>query len=132
MQELVQIIRNANVNKYAEPSLNNMIVFGMRGTDADVNVGDVLEASYEWVDNEHTDNQLSGTCACKVIEARYLDDYNDEELADLIKKAIDKARPYGDKMLLVYGIDNQELVNDTWANEVVIDDCTVVALINKD
>lgn len=129
MQHLIDAIRNADVNKYASPELNNNIVFAIRGTDAEINVGDLLAASYEWVDNVQTDNQLSGTCACKIVEARYLDDLEDDELIDLINKAVSTASAYGNKLALVYGIDTQECVNDEWANEIVIDDCTVISLV---
>lgn len=129
MQHLIDAIRKANVNKYPNGELNNKLVFAVRGAYADANIGDVLQASYEWADNMQTDNKLSGTCACKIVDANNLDDYEDAELAELIQAAAANAKSYGDKVFLVFGIDTGECVNDTWANEVVIDDCTVLVFL---
>jgi hypothetical protein len=129
MQNLITAIRNTNINKYPNAELNNRLVFATRGEYNDVKTGDILDVSYEWVDNVQTDNKLDGTCACKIIDAQMLDDKDDDELAALIKAAIAKCNGYGKNLLLVYGIDTQACVNDSWSNEVVIDDCTVLEVI---
>lgn len=129
VQNLINIIRNANTNIYPNADLNNRIVFAIRGTDDDLKAGDVLKPSYKWIDNDMTDQQLNGTCACKLINAYDIDDIDDVSLADIINKTLKLARQYGKNLALVYGIDTGEIGNDDFASEVVIDDCTVMAVM---
>ena len=133
MESLIKIIRGTNTNIYPNVDLNNRIVFGIRGTDADIKIGDVLPASYDSVDNNMVDEieykQLSGTCACKLIEAFALSDIDDNELTEMLNKTINKASKYGKNVALVYGIDTGEIANDDFNNEIIIDDCTVAAII---
>jgi hypothetical protein len=132
MQHLLDAIRSANLNVYAEPSLNNKLVFGIRGQANDASIGDILPVSHAWIDGDRTDNQLSGTCAVKVLDAHQLDYYedNDNDLIELLNKALDDASGYGghnSKLYLVIGLDTGEIGNDDFANEVILDDCTIIA-----
>ena len=121
----------------ANPAISQQAV-GLRGcykTDR-LEIGQILEKSYEWIDNLQTDNLLNGTCTvgiCDNADAFINALSSDEDDAKkTITIAIRKVKQYGDNNTIALIAGNSLSVgNDDFNNEIVIGDAEVVALFNN-
>lgn len=106
INELMTTIENGKYNYY-----------GLRGaSENDINniSRGYLDCSYDWVDNEITDEQLNGTCAIGVNE--YL---SEDELENRYNRAKDNyAACNGTTTVLLIADDHQEYGNDE--DEVIL------------
>lgn len=136
MENLIEILKAKAAQiptLYKEPSIHNTVYFAVRGHHTtDVKIGDTLAASYDHTIDEGEYVEFRGTCACTAIRYNELDMLDDDEIEEQLQNAINNARNYHDhNLLLVVGLDTEEWTNDNLAHEVILEDCTVLAIIER-
>lgn len=130
--ELVEAMKVAKENGYN--------VFGIRTVENDagiLNVGDECPDSYNWdfeldcSTRETTGEKLNGACAVEIrTDTLMMDGDDDEDIAEEIERAFEKAAYYyGEQVLLIGGKFGCEHGDDD--GEVIIEMADVLAIVNE-
>jgi len=133
-EELKQIVKN-NINKE----------IGIRGTDEPLNIGQILETSYEWdylgqISSYDTDNpvELGGVCATDLLNWNIYDDQfnnTDEDLENLLDYMLDKIEEhrnlykYNYNYIIISESRNPLGFDENDEGEIILEDAEVVSEI---
>lgn len=130
IKKLVEAMKSATEDLYD--------CFGIRTIEAEagnLQVGDSVPDSYDWdydldcSTRETTGETLPGACAIRInTDGLYLDGSDDEEAAQAIESALERAKIYfGAQVLLIGGKHGYVLGDD--ACEIIIRDADVIAIL---
>lgn len=140
MMETEEIIEKLNVKNILETVNNEGVkVVAVRGLCHDENyaVGDWCRNSYDWnnefeqssydVDGEQI--ELPGTCGVAVWDFTELNSDEVDEAKNLLRKAIESAKYYGDdgRLAIIAGYNDYTYGEDE--DEVIIRNAQVIALV---
>jgi len=130
-QQLKDIIKN-----------NSFKYMGIRGTSEPLEIGEILETSYEWdyemdLSSYETEPvELGGVCAINISHDNQLNDWLDteeeiNEVIDYIIEMIEKAKEYkyNNYSLIVAATKNPLDFDENDDNEIILADAVVVAII---
>lgn len=129
LSELVAAMKQAYENGYMD--------FGVRTIEnaaGILKVGDSVPDSYNWdyendiSTRETTGETLPGACAVEIVSGNLMmDGTDDEDVAQAIKEAVERAKIYyGEQILLIAGKYGAEYGSDS--HEIIIRDADVIAI----